>query len=297
MSGPSRYKFNEAENPNDAGALSEAISRMRVGQPGLFGGMYQSWNKASTFLRLQLGVLTLESCQANSTLHTIKTRNTSSSILIPPPDITGKTRIIAVLGNHDHEKANPNQDGWFVSDFFAFWNSFQGITENQSWFHSLDLDKLVAEHQRYLHGNPYRQRKVVLDSGILEKSKSSPHPPQRVAPYNLKIKTKDLITTECRAAEIAKENILIVIFGHGDVSNHGIELGAGHGATLKIQEFQNITKPYKVGIAMITTSCFSGGWTCNPQLNLSTTTVAGCRYSGSTGRAADRCLPRPWCRN
>ncbi len=136
------------------------------------------------------------------------------------------------------------------------------------------------------------QKKVVLDSQILANSKSSRHPPQRIKAQDLKTKTKTLIGSECRAAELAKENILILMFGHGDKNNHGIVLGAGYRPTLKIGEFKSATKAFKIGITMITTSCYSGGWTCNPQLNLSTITAAGSdnpslswRFSGSTGRA------------
>lgn len=208
-----------------------------------------------------------------------------------PPDITGRTRIVAMLGISD-DAAPDGDNGWFVSDFFAFWNIFQGITGNQTWYHCLDLDDLVEKHERYSHGNPYGQRKVVLDAGILARSKISRHPVERIRPNQLKLNTKKLITAECRAAEIANETVLILMLGHRDPNNHGIELGTGGRATLKINEFRQATRAFKIGITMITTSCFSGGWTCNPQLNLSTMTAAGekkpslsWRFSGSTGRA------------
>ncbi|KAF6238615.1 hypothetical protein HO173_003121 [Letharia columbiana] len=264
MSGPSQYSFNDNEDPNDAGALRKALSGMEIGQPSTSGGQfYTAGNENKQYEQFNL--------------HT-------------PPDITSKTRIIAVLGIH--QNATPQKDGWFVSDFFAFWNIFQGITENQKWYHCLDLDDLVTKHERYLHGNPYGQRKVVLDSGILAQSKLSRHPLQRIRPDHLKPKTKQLIGDECKAAETAHENVLILLFGHGDVNNYGIELGTGDRATLQIDEFRSAIKAIKVSITMIATSCYSGGWTCNPQLNLSTMAAAGServslswRFSGSTGRA------------
>lgn len=85
---------------------------------------------------------------------------------------------------------------------------------------------------------------------------------------------------------------MILLLGHGDVNNYGIVFGTGDRATLKIDEFRSATKAFKVSITTIATSCYSGGWTCNPQLNLSTTAAAGpkteslsWRFSGSTGRA------------
>ena len=149
------------------------------------------------------------------------------------------------------------------------------------------------KHQHYLHGNPYKQRKVVLDANILAQAKQARHPPQHIRPDHLKLETKKIISSECEAAEFANESVLILLLGHGDDSNHGIELGKGGRATLKINEFKSATKQFKVGITKITTSCYSGGWTCNPQLNISTMTAAGnqnpslsWRFSGSTGRAS-----------
>ena len=220
-----------------------------------------------------------------------KSREYGQFTLHTPPDITERTRVIAVLGVTE-DPAPTGKDGWFVSDFFAFWNIFQGMTENQTWYHCLDLDSLVAEHSRYLHGNPYLQRKVVLDEKILAESKASKHPPQKVRADKLKLKTKTLITAECKASESADETVLIFLFGHGDRNNHGIVLGRGDRSALKIAEFKSATKTLKTSVTLITTSCYSGGWTCNPQLNLSTMTAAGIdnvslswRFSGSTGRA------------
>ena len=69
-------------------------------------------------------------------------------------------------------------------------------------------------------------------------------------------------------------------------------LGDADRKTLKIGEFKSATKAFITSITLITTSCYSGGWTCNPQLNLSTMTAAGnknvslsWRFSASTGRA------------
>ena len=114
---------------------------------------------------------------------------------------------------------------------------------------------------------PNERTKVVFDSGILAKSKLSRHPPRRFRPQELKSKTKDLITAESKAAEIAEVNLLILAFGHGDKETHGIVLGKG--ATIKIGELERATKVYKVGITMMTKFCYLGGWTCHPQLNLS----------------------------
>lgn len=49
MSGPSAYVFNNAEDPNDAGALRKAISGMEIGKPETFGGTPQPREAISSF--------------------------------------------------------------------------------------------------------------------------------------------------------------------------------------------------------------------------------------------------------
>ena len=285
MSSSSQYNFNDAEDPNDAGALCKALSRMEVGLPETFGCTLN--HKACYSVEIADAEVVIGRLRNVDN----KAREYHQFNLHTPPDITERTRIIAVLGVTE-QPAPYGNDGWFVSDFFAFWNIFQGMTERQTWYHCLDIDSLVTKHTRYLHGNPYKQRKVVLDGKILEDCKQSKHPPEHIKADKLKLKTKTLITTECRDAERAGENVLILLFGHGDRSNHGIVLGGGARQTLKIGELHSATKALNTKITLITTSCYSGGWTCNPQLNLSTMTAAGnknvslsWRFSGSTGRA------------
>lgn len=190
----------------------------------------------------------------------------------------------------------PQVDGWFVSDFFAFWNIFHGTTSSQTWMHSLHLDELVRQHTHYLHGNPYQTRKVVLDSDILRRAQVGKFPLVRFKKNDLKNQFKRRVADECKEAEKANEIILILLFGHGYLPSHGIgigETGDQGRSTLKINEFKTALKNIKAKITLLTTACYSGGWTCHPHLNMSTMTAAGdtqksksWRYSGSSGRAA-----------
>lgn len=265
----SRLKFSEiekpsaGEDPNDAGALAKALSKIEFGKPETFGGRLRSQdNKDVIFERFNI--------------HT-------------PPDICADTQIIAVLGILE-DAANPNDDGWFLSDFFAFWSVLQGATKRQLWYHCVDLDDLVKKHVHYLHGNPYKQRKVVLDADILGKAQNGPHSVQRVKPCNLRSTFRASVKNECKAAQACKENVFILMFGHGDKKTYGIQLGQG--SVFKPKEFQNITKGVSTKVTLLTTQCYGGGWSCSPLINLSTLTAAGpkdlslsWRFSGSTGRA------------
>lgn len=289
MSGPSGHNFDNAQDPNYAGALRKALSGTKIGKPESVGGTYIFGIRYLLSAQLRIAKYGILAGRFHTTgKETVQYAqfNTHS-----PPDITGSTRVIAVLGVHD-DPAPGGSDGWFLSDFFAFWNIFQGMTKSQTWYHCLDLDDLVATHDRYLHGNPHGQRKVVLDADILAQAKKARHSPQHINPDRLKQEAKRIINSECEAAELANEAVLILIFGHGDKDNYGIELGKGQRPTLKIHDFKSATKNFKVGITMITTSCYSGGWNCNPQLNISTMTAAGndvvslsWLHSGSTGPA------------
>ena len=52
--------------------------------------------------------------------------------------------------------------------FLSFYHMFRELTKNQAWMHALDLEQLVAIHGRYLHGNLFKGRKIVLDKGVLD---------------------------------------------------------------------------------------------------------------------------------
>ena len=135
MSGSSYYNFSEKDlDFNDPGKLSTALQNIQLGKPQTHG-------------RVLLDKANEKRLYPEFNTHT-------------PPDITPNTTILAVLGI-DPREAAPNRDGWFLSDFFAFYHMFRGPTKNQIWMHGLDLEELVATHGRYLHGNPFKGRKIV----------------------------------------------------------------------------------------------------------------------------------------
>lgn len=213
-----------------------------------------------------------------------------------PPDITEKTRIVGVCGAL-HEDAHPKADGWFVSDYFAFWHLLSGTTEHQTWMHCLDLKTLIAENTRYLHGNPYKERKVVLDAEILDQALRSRHPPVPSHPFGFRVKVIQTIREQCNLARLKKENVLILLFGHGHYTTHGIWLGGSQATenpmanVLKLDQLKEAIQDTVTKVTLLTTHCFSGGWTCNPVVNISAMTAAGglqesvsWRKSGSSGR-------------
>ncbi|KAL8941742.1 MAG: hypothetical protein Q9216_002070 [Gyalolechia sp. 2 TL-2023] len=210
-----------------------------------------------------------------------------------PPDIKPTTRVVGVLGVHPEQLA-ARKDEWFLSDFFAFWHLFEGMTITQTWYHCLNLPALVKANQRYLHGNPYKNRKVVLDEKLLKKAQhESKHPVVMIKPQDLLSKFKATVKDECEAAAAAGENVLILMFGHGDEKNYGIHFGSLQSAsTFSTKSLRDMTQGLNVPITVVTSQCYGGGWACTPDLNLTTRTAAGkekesisWRFSGSIGRA------------
>ncbi|KAL8952777.1 MAG: hypothetical protein Q9222_001324 [Ikaeria aurantiellina] len=257
-------KFSRSEDPNDAGALGKALGKLRLDMPGTYGGELRDPSNATV---------------------AFQTFNTHT-----PPDITSNTRIVACLGI-TQATAAPKIDGWFLSDFMAFWHIFNGFTKHQTWLHCLDLNALVKAHSVYLHGNPYKNRKVVLDGNVLQKTKKSNHSLQWHSDVMLCSKFKTAVKEQCRAAEQAGENVLVLTFGHGDLNTKGIALGSTKKAFQKSQ-FQFAMKGFKTPVTMVTTQCYGGGWTCSPAINFSALAAAGLntrskswRKIASTGRA------------
>lgn len=210
MSRPFKYKFSHDEDPNDQHALRKRLAKLEIGKPETSGGYFHDDSNKNVVYE-----------QFN--IHT-------------PPDVTQKTRIVTILGI-DPAKAQPNQDGWLVSDFLAFWHLLRGLTDKQSWFHALDLKALVDTHEQYLHGNPYKSRKVVLDKDILERVQRGPNALQKIKfdQNNMKRTFIRQVREDCQAAEKAGEYVLLLMFGHGAKELNGTELGEGYAKVLNLR--------------------------------------------------------------
>lgn len=49
-----------------------------------------------------------------------------------PPDLSPSARILAICGITDHKNdADPENDGWFFSDFYLFHHLFKGVGAHQ----------------------------------------------------------------------------------------------------------------------------------------------------------------------
>ena len=90
------------------------------------------------------------------------------------------------------------------------------------------------------------------------------------------------VEDECKTAVKADQDILLLVFGHGDSDSYGVTIGSSSNT-----EFKEMTAPQlrinrlkaavgkKTKCTLLMTSCYSGGWTMRPDLNLTIITAAG----------------------
>ncbi|KAJ5834808.1 hypothetical protein N7447_000834 [Penicillium robsamsonii] len=167
--------------------------------------------------------------------------------------------------------ADPLDDGWFISDFYAFNYLLKGLGMHQTWITAADPRKLVEKYGAYLHGNPYEDRKVCLDKDMLDQ--------QQITPVTIVRSGEmiDRVLSEAKwASELAKRHeapLLLLFFCHG-LPNHHFLLNDGNSHKgLSIVNLKGVLEP-SVRVTLLSTACYSGGWITTPELNLTAMTAA-----------------------
>lgn len=160
-----------------------------------------------------------------------------------------------------------------------FQHLLRGLGAHQTWISAFgtspkDLVDKYAEKYKpgYLFGEAEGPipRKIVL-------SKNTPYPPVTVAPAP-RILTKFLDEVKLQSEKAAAEDatLLVFVLGHGNIDDCGVTLGPSVAkdslTRLTMQKFKAVLHP-KARVTLIMTSCYSGGWTVNPDLNA--TVMAG----------------------
>jgi hypothetical protein len=213
---------------------------------------------------------------------------------ICPPDVQKDTRIVAVCGIPDSGAA-PQDDGWFFSDFFLFYqmlgsrrmckfnifyllfrfpsidtNTSVAELPNQLWLSSCSPSDLIRKHECYLHGPANGiagDRRVVMNEKMLPKDEMKAG--FRVfEPRDLLERFLATLKSEIEEAARTKQPILVLIFGHGEKERSGIFIGCDEGGTSKLTQARLASVLRKeVQTTLVLTSCYSGGWIMNPNLN------------------------------
>lgn len=206
------------------------------------------------------------------------------------PDVSVRTRVIAVCGITDIKGlASPSKDGWFLSDFYLFNHLLRKAqVANQTWFTSCDPKYLVKQYTRYTHGNSFHERRVVLEERLLEEI-YAPGSLNVVAPNILLDRFLTAVRDECTAALHNNQDVLLLVFGHGDKGTYGVTIGSN-----SAKQFHERTAPrlrmdrlklavgQKVQCTLLMTSCYSGGWAMRPDLNLTIVAAAGPKKESSS---------------
>jgi len=188
------------------------------------------------------------------------------------PDVQPNTHIIGLCGVNDYHSLLTNQnacdpaiDGWMLSDFYLFHHLFRGTGRSQAWFTCLDPEVLIRRHGEYVHGNCYRERRVVLDRHTLP----DPSTLRVEEPDNLLPNFLNYLRLQCEVARAANEPVLLCAFCHGDSLTNGLEIGGTgeDGPLLRVEDISEvIASSPGIQICLLLTSCFSGGWTVTPLL-------------------------------
>ncbi|KAL8761649.1 MAG: hypothetical protein Q9184_002233 [Pyrenodesmia sp. 2 TL-2023] len=218
-----------------------------------------------------------------------------------PPNVTSNTHVVAVLGVADGLKgaASPREDGWMVSDFYLWKHLLKGMGKTQHWMTCEPPKKLISRYgmkdniiqaatgakqiswkEGYVHGDPFEERRVVLDEALLPD-----------AEHNLTVTTPGIslrdaflkrVGDTCREAEARNEPVLVMIFSHGDVlvpELGGLVIGIDPD-TKNPNDFLNprmfidiYNQTPKVHMSMFMTSCHSGHWVVTPRFAVRRPTV------------------------
>lgn len=123
----------------------------------------------------------------------------------------------------------------------------------------------------WYHGSPGASRKVVMDAEIAEKVMAQGNI-MVTKPEDLRDRFLAILEEEIIIAAQMKQPLLVLIFGHGNKSTHGIFVGRHRGQSeeitniprLNIQTVHSIMRK-DVDLTLVVTSCHSGGWIVQPK--------------------------------
>ena len=194
-----------------------------------------------------------------------------------PPDVNSDSTIIAVCGQNDYKNnAGPMADGWVFSEFYLFHHLFRGTAKRQYWLTCVNPTELSQKYNEYCYGDPTDKR-VVLDKTFAEEVNDV----LVFQPDDLLERFLSYVSNTCKAPKGTQHPILILIFGHGQPRTLSITIGG----TGDVHECPRLTSAkFKEAVyrhdsssnlALLTTSCFGGGWTQTRFLNITATAMTG----------------------
>jgi hypothetical protein len=189
------------------------------------------------------------------------------------PLIAENTIILGVCTS-DLEASHPEEDGWFVSDFYAFNYLLHGLGSPQTWLSAVSPTDLLRRYGSFFHGNPYKPRHAVLTDTLLNEGKITE--PTVLPRGSIREGVLSYLATLSELSHQTDSPLLILVFGHRQDEDKSIiieydfhRLTKGEIITdqLTIEDLRRATSQAK-HVSLISTACFSGGWTVIPDLNV-----------------------------
>jgi hypothetical protein len=126
----------------------------------------------------------------------------------------------------------------------------------------VDPADLIVKYKEFVHGNRLEMRRVVLNAEMLPDIQRAGNI-RVIIPNDLLERFLATVRSECQLAALNKESVLVLIFGHGDQDNHGVSIGGKTDALAAPRltvENLNVAIGNTANVALMMTSCFSGGW-------------------------------------
>ncbi|KAF8428672.1 hypothetical protein EV426DRAFT_585308 [Tirmania nivea] len=207
----------------------------------------------------------------------------SAPLMNTIPEVTSNTHVMAILGVTDPDPGEG--DGWLLADFCLLNQLLRDTGKTQSWFMAMNVDEAIVDHGDIVHGNPFRERKVVC-------SRRNPlHDVTECAVEDIRNAFLQQLRAVCRTCQTS-DKLLLVMVGHGEEETYGLCIGEEEREEVllrsEVDEITNAYLPAGTNVAIILTSCYSGGW-----LSVDSSVMAAVskdHESDSYQRSASECL-------
>ena len=210
-------------------------------------------------------------------------------------DVRPDTRIVAICAvTDDGNTADPTEDGWLISEFYAFNYLLKGTGAKQTWLSAADAKELIRRYGLYTHENSRFENKVVLDQALLDRQELSPI--TLVPAHDMVAHFLRVLDDESRSAITERQSLLVFIFAHCFEQTQKIWLGPDFDWDVSLkrgkdldpwfypenhlekyflhrEEFQHAVR-YNARVTLITTACYSNGWAVDLSLDLAAASAA-----------------------
>ncbi|CZT44850.1 uncharacterized protein RSE6_05094 [Rhynchosporium secalis] len=224
---------------DDIRRTTEALGRMSVQDPRSYGGNYSPKVTTSSFPNL-LRI-------SHQTLIQILLLWLSVASL--------KLRLLPV------EMGGCSATSWPFGTFLAA----RPLIRHDE-LHCLDIENLLGEYDRYVHGTPYKTRKIVLDAKIHDHMKGSSSPLTSVPVKKLHKKFRETLVAKIRVERKEKnpKPLLIIMCCHGSGDTIADVLGdQNFTGSEMITLMENNDGKVPISITLINTACYSERWLGN----------------------------------